>query len=186
MTDLRVASRYAKSLLELAEDKNALEEVHKDMRMFSGVCQQNYDLVLMLKNPVIKHDKKKAVLDILFKDKVNPLTTAIFDIISRKNREAFLPAIAKEFHNLYNTKKGIRVASVSSAVPLSNELRQEIEKLVQKINPGKKVHLEERVDESLIGGYVLKVGDQQIDDSLKTKLKTLQLKFSQNPYIKEF
>ena len=78
------------------------------------------------------------------------------------------------------------MASVSSAVPLSNELRQEIEKLVQKINPGKKVYLEERVDESLIGGYVLKVGDQQIDDSLKTKLKTLQLKFSQNPYIKEF
>ena len=181
MTDLRVASRYAKSLLELAVEKNVLEEVHRDMLMFAEVCQQNYDLVLMLKNPIIKSDKKKSVLLAIFKSKVDPLTLSIFDIISRKNREAFLPAIAKEFHNLYNTMKGIRAASVSTAVPLSKELRAEMEKLVQKIAPGKKVALVENVDKDLIGGYVLKVGDRQIDDSLRTKLKTLQLKFSQNP-----
>lgn len=186
MAEERVASRYAKSLLELAEEKNVLEEVHGDMLLFSEVCSQNRDFVLMLRNPVVKHDKKKAVLEAIFKDKVDALTIANFDIITRKNREAILPAVAREFHNLYNIRKGIEVATVTTAVPLDKELREEIEKLVQKITSGKKVDLTEVIDEDIIGGFTLKIGDRQIDDSLKTKLKTLQLKFSQNQYIKEF
>ncbi|GAA0892284.1 ATP synthase F1 subunit delta [Fulvivirga kasyanovii] len=186
MSEFRAASRYAKSLLELAEEKGVLEEVHKDMLSFHELCNENREFTLMLKNPIIKHDKKRAILEKVFKGKVNDLTMAIFDIITRKNREGILPAIAKEFHNQYNLLKKIEVAKVTTAVPLSPELRTQFEDLVKKISAKDSVELSEVVDKDIIGGYVLKISDRQIDDSLKSKLKALELKFSQNPYIKEF
>lgn len=186
MSDYRAASRYAKSLLELANEKGVLEEVHNDMLSFQQVCKDNYSFLLMLKNPVIKHDKKRAILEQIFKGKANDLTLAFYDIITRKNREAILPAIAKEFHNQYNLYKSIEVATVTTAVPLDQGLRSKLELLVQKISSKDKVELVEIVDKDIIGGYILKVGDRQIDDSLRSKLKELELQFSQNPYIKEF
>lgn len=186
MSEYRVVSRYAKSLLELAEEKSILDKVHTDMQLFSKVCKENRDFVLMLKNPVIKHDKKNAILKKVFEGSVNELTLAIFDIMCRKNRESFLPGVAKEFQNQYNIYKGIEEAKITSAIPLSAELKKEIEGIVKQISSKKSVELVEEVDKDLIGGYVLKVGDRQIDDSIKSKLKALELKFKQNPYIKEF
>ncbi len=186
MSDLRAASRYAKSLIELADEQGALEEVNDDMRLFNEVCEENYEFRLMLKNPVIKHDKKRQILNEVFKGKVHKLTLAIFDIITRKNREPILPSIAKEFILQYNVKKGIEVATVTTAVPLSDDLREEIREIVLKVGGRKSVELKEIIDPELIGGFILKVGDKQIDDSLQSKLKMLRHKFSQNPFIKEF
>lgn len=186
MTEYRAASRYAKSLLELAKEKDVLDQVHADMQSFSAICEENRDFVLLLKNPVVKNDKKRAILEKIFSGKVNDLTLAIFDIISKKKREALLPAIAKEFHTQYNILKSVEVAEVTTAVALTPDLRAKMEEMVKKISTKKTVHLEEKVDEDIIGGYILKVGDQQIDDSIRTKLKSLEHKFSQNPYIKEF
>ena len=186
MSEYRAASRYAKSLLELAEEKGVLEEVHKDMRDLHKLCEDSRDFVLMLKNPVIKSDKKQAVLEKIFKGKVNEMTIAIFEIIARKNRASIIPAIAIEFHHQYNLVKGIAEAKVTTAIPLGEDLRDQIKDLVRKISAKKEVELTEVVDNNIIGGYILKVGDRQIDDSLKSKLKALELRFSQNPYIKEF
>ena len=119
MTDNRVANRYAKSLIELAIEKGVVEKVHDDMLMFSQLCQSNRDFLLMLKNPIINHDKKRKILYKLFEGKVDPSTLAIFDIITRKNREMFLPAIAEEFVNQYRTYKRIAKATVTTAVPLT-------------------------------------------------------------------
>ncbi|MCA6078308.1 ATP synthase F1 subunit delta [Fulvivirga sedimenti] len=185
MSDFRAASRYAKSLLELANEQGVLEEVHNDMLLFTKVCNQNKDFGLMLKNPVIKHDKKRAILESIFNGKVHSLTMAIFDIISRKNREAIMPAIAREFHNQYNIIKQIGVASVTTAIPLTDTLRKDMKEIVVKITGKKDIDLKEIVNEEIIGGYILKMGDQQIDDSIRTKLKTLAKGFSQNHYIKE-
>lgn len=186
MSEYRVASRYAKSLLELAEEQGSLNEVLEDMQRFTEVCKANREFVLMLKNPIIKHDKKNVILRKVFEKSSHKLTLAIFDIITRKNREAILPSIAKEFLVQYNILKGVEEAKVVTAVPLSDDLRNDIESIVKKISSKDKVELTEVVDESLIGGYVLTVGDRQIDDSLKSKIKALELKFSRNPYIKEF
>ncbi|MEM6523072.1 MAG: ATP synthase F1 subunit delta [Bacteroidota bacterium] len=186
MSEYRVATRYAKSLLSLADDQGVLDKVHADMQLFLNVCAESRDLFLLLKNPIIKHDKKRAVLQKIFEGKVSQLTIAFFDIITRKNREAVLPEMAKEFDHQYNVYKGIEEATVTTAIPLTKELKAEVEKLVKKISSKSKVELTELVDEDLIGGYILKVADRQIDDSIKSKLKALELKFSQNPYIKEF
>ena len=185
MSEYRIASRYAKSLLDLADEKGVLEDVNKDMLMFSGLASENRDLVLMLKSPVVAHDKKLAVLNKVFTGKVNELTLAIFQILTKKHREAYLPAIATEFHHQYNVRKGIEEATVTTTFALDAALRKEFEGIVAKIS-GKKVELTEKVDENIIGGFVLKIGDRQIDDSLSSKLSALKLKFSQNPYVKEF
>lgn len=186
MSESRAASRYSKSLLELAEEQGVLEAVLQDMKGFHTLCEESHDFKLMLKNPIIRHGKKNAILKEVFTKTANKLTLAFFDIITRKNREALLPAIAKEFLNQYNIYKNIEVAQVTTAVALSGDLRKKIKDVVSKISSKEKVELVEKVDESLIGGYILKVGDRQIDDSVRNKLKVLELKFSQNPYIKEF
>jgi F-type H+-transporting ATPase subunit delta len=186
MIDSRAASRYAKSLLGLAVEQNALEQVHQDMLLFSSVSEENKAFTLMLRSPIIRHDAKGDILEKLFKGKVHALTLAIFKIITRKNREPLLPAIAKEFHTQYNQYKNIGKATVITAIPLDSKLKAEFEKIVRNLSDKKQVELTEKVDASMIGGFVLNVGDRQIDASIKSKLKALQVEFSQNPYIKEF
>lgn len=182
----RVASRYVKSLLDLAVTQKALDKVHADMQLFASTIGKSRDLELMLKSPVIKHDKKNAILSSIFKSKVNALTMAFIDILTKKNREPLLPEIAKEFHNAYNAYKGIGKASVTTTVPMDAKTRAEFESIVKKLSNRKEVELEEKVDKDLIGGFVLNVEDKQIDASIKNNLKKLKLKFSENPYIKEF
>jgi F-type H+-transporting ATPase subunit delta len=185
MAETRVASRYVKSLLGLAVEQNAVDAVHNDMLLFAKVADENRAFALMLKNPIIRHEKKRDILDKLFKGKVHPLTLAIFDIITRKNREGILIDISKQFHNAYNVYKGIGKATVTTAVPIDASLRAEFGEMVKKISDKKEVELIEKVDADMIGGFVLNVGDRQIDASMKNKLKALKVKFSYNPYIKE-
>jgi F-type H+-transporting ATPase subunit delta len=186
MADLRVASRYVKSLLGLAVEKNVLDAVHNDMLLFSKVCAENRDFTVMLRSPVIRHEKKRAVLEKIFASKVNPLTMAIIDILTKKNREPLLPSIALEFHNAYNEFKGVGKAFITTTIPMDAELRAEIEAIVKKLSDKKQVELHEKVDKDLIGGFILNVGDLQIDASIKSKLKLLNMKFNENYYVKEF
>lgn len=186
MSDFRAASRYVKSLLGLAQEQGVLEEVHKDMQLIDKACNENFELVSLLRSPLIKHDKKKAILYKIFEGKVHKLTLAIIDIVTRKNRETLLPAIAKEFHNAYNDFKGIQKAIITSTVTLDTEIRNEIVEIVKKLSGKKTIELEEREDVNLIGGFILNVGDKQVDASISNKLKALKLLFQHNPYVKEF
>lgn len=186
MAESRVASRYVKSLLGLAEEQKALDQVHSDMLLFTRVCNENRAFALMLRSPVIRHDKKRDVLQKIFEGKVHALTMAFFDIITRKNREPLLPSIAREFHNAYNVYKGIGTAQLVTPFPIDASLRKEIEGIVQQISKKKQIELVEKVDADMIGGFVLTVGDRQVDASIKNKLKALKTKFSQNPYVKGF
>lgn len=185
MSEIRVASRYAKSLLELAIEKGVLEEVHFDMQLFRNTIESNRELELLLKNPIVRNDKKQAILKAIFGARVNEMTNAFFRIISQKNRESNLPAIAKEFHARYNEHKGIVSAEVTTTFPISPEMHQEFVGIVEQIT-GKTVELHEKVDKDLIGGYILRVGDRQIDESLSSRLADLKNEFAHNPYVKEF
>lgn len=186
MAESRVAYRYVKSLLQLAVEQNALEEVHADMQLFSSVCRQSRSFTLMLRNPVIRHDKKKDVLMALFKGRVNKLTLAIFDIITRKNREPLLPEIARQFHQAYNEYKGIVSATLETAVEPDSKLMAEFEKLIKQISKKNQVELHTKVEPAMIGGFVLTVNDKQIDASIRNRLKALERELTQNPYIKTF
>ncbi len=164
MSEFRVASRYAKSLLELAVEKGLLEEVHDDMLAFSNIYNSNRGFALFLKNPIIQHIKKRDILMRIFKGKVNDLTLSIFDITARKNREAILGLIATEFHHQYNVRKGIETAKVTTSIVLDDTLKAEFERIVKDISH-KKVELLEEVDKDIIGGFKLKIGEFSIYNS---------------------
>ncbi|HEV7379828.1 MAG TPA: ATP synthase F1 subunit delta [Dyadobacter sp.] len=172
-----VAARYAKSLIELAKEKNVLEPVYEDMKLFKDTADKNRGLMLALKSPVVRHEKKLGILKSLFESRVNPVSFAIFNIITRKNRESIMDSIAEEFIVAYNESKGIQKATVVTPVPLTDELRSQFNKIVASAT-GKTIELEEKIDETLIGGYVLRVNDRQIDASVKSKLNGLKLQLA--------
>ncbi|WP_025762267.1 ATP synthase F1 subunit delta [Dyadobacter tibetensis] len=173
-----VASRYAKSLIELAKEKNVLEAVYQDMQLFLGIAKENRGLMLALKSPVVRHEKKLAILKAIFEDKVNTVTFAIFNIITKKNRESILDAIAEEFVLAYNDFQGIQKAIITTPSELTEELRVQFTQIVASAT-GKSVQLEEKIDPSLIGGYLLRVNDRQIDASIKNRLNQLKLELTQ-------
>lgn len=169
-----VASRYAKSLIELAEEKKVVDVVYQDMLLFNQIAKNNRGLMLALRSPVVRHEKKLGILNSIFKEKVNPVSYTIFEIITRKNRESILDAIAAEYIIQYNAYKGIQKALITTSTPLTAELRDQFTKIVADAT-GRTVELEEKVDQKLIGGYVLRVGDRQIDASIKSRLNELKL-----------
>lgn len=178
MSSARVASRYAKSLLELSKEQGKLEEVNIDMKLFHKVCDENYSFVLLLKNPIINHYRKREILHAIFEGKIDALTMAIFDITTRKNREALLPQIAMQFHLQYNNDKKIQEATVATTFPLNEDLRNQFDKIIKEISKGDYVELTEVIKEEIIGGYLLKIGDIQIDDTIASRLKEMKLEFS--------
>lgn len=169
-----VASRYARSLIELAEEKKVVNEVYQDMLLFKQVVSENRGVMLALRSPVVRHEKKLGILNALFSKKVHPVSFTIFNIITKKNREAILDAIAEEYIVQYNSLKGIQKALVTTSIPLNDTLRAKFNKIVADAT-GKTVELEERVNEKLIGGFILRVGDRQFDASLKSRLNELKL-----------
>ncbi|AMM50639.1 ATP synthase F1 subunit delta [Rufibacter sp. DG15C] len=182
MSDVRVASRYAKSLLELANERGQLEQVYADMLLFTKAVAETRDLHLVLQNPIVKHDKKLAILTSIFSGKVTELTLAFFKILTQKNREKILETVATEFVTQYNEVKGIQIATVTTAVPLTDELRATFQNMVRE-RSGKTVDLKEVVNPAVVGGYVLRVGDEQIDNTVRAKVQKLKNKFKENPYI---
>jgi F-type H+-transporting ATPase subunit delta len=185
MADFRVASRYVKSLLGLAVEQGSLDEVHRDMQLFSRVCKENRNFVAMLRSPVIRHENKRAILKKIFEGKVDALTMAIINLITQKNREPILPAIATEFHNAYNAYKGIGKAFLTTTVPADKELLEIMQTLSKKLANKQTIELETNVDSNLVGGFILNVGDRQIDASVRSKLRVLDLKFEENFYTKQ-
>lgn len=182
MSDVRVASRYAKSLIELAQENGILENVYQDMLLFSNTAASSRDLGLLLRNPIVKHDKKLAILKAVFTGKVTDLTLKFFTIITEKNREAVLTNVATEFLTQYNLLKKVQKAQVITATPLTPELRDKFKQMVLNRTKMESVILEEEVNPAIIGGFVLRIGDIQIDDSIRTTLLRLKNKLKDNSY----
>ncbi len=178
MSEIQVASRYAKSLIDLAREQKVLDKVKSEMDLFIEVGKVNPQLLAVLKNPIISLDKKAAILKDLFADKVQPMVISFFNIMVNKGRAGVLYGTAKEFVNLYNQDKGIVKAKVTSAVALTEENKKQLVDVVKAATKGE-VILEAKVDHKLIGGFILQVGDRQFDASLNSKLNKLKKEFAQ-------
>ncbi len=183
MSNQRVAYAYAKSLMELAIERGELEKVYQDFLYLATMARSNRDLELVMKNPIISSEKKLSILKALYEKRgATEATLAFFEIISRKGREDVLTDIAKEFQALYQIHNSIQVAEVTTTFPLDDTLRAEFSKIVKEISGMKEVRLTEKVNPDLIGGFILRVNDRQLDESLSSKLKELRVQFSQNHY----
>jgi F-type H+-transporting ATPase subunit delta len=185
MRETRVSHRYAKSLIDLSLEKGQLEQVFEDMSTVLTAIRESRELEVMLRSPVIKTDKKQEILKAVFGGKIGVITSEFMDIITRKRRESQLEAIAESFVTQYNKHKRILKAVIVSSVGLDDQLRQQVIKLVSESSGGQQILLEEKVDASLIGGFVLTVGDKQVDASLLRQIRNMERAFSENPYISE-
>lgn len=168
-----IGNRYAKALIALANEQGKLEEVYNDMKFFETVCSENDEFRKIMANPIVRHEKKFGILKKIFENRVTNVTFSIFNVLTRKNREQLLYPIAQEFHKLYDEQKGIQKVQISTPVALTDAQKAQFSQIVSE-SMNKTVELTEKIDESLIGGYVLKVGDTQIDTSVKHKLSELK------------
>jgi len=180
----KVSARYAKSLLDLSIDKGLLEKVYLDMKLIATTCKASNDIQLLLKSPIVKSDKKLVVLNEIFNNKIEQLTLDFIRILTRKKRESFLASIADAFIEQYKEHKSILTAIVTTAQGLDDELRKKVYEVVKK-SYDSEIELIEKVDKSIIGGFIIRVGDKQDDTSISRKLKSLYRAFNENPYIKK-
>jgi len=178
MSEIQVASRYANSLLDLAKEQNSLEAIKADLDSFLAVTKATPELRAVLKNPIISPDKKFAIVKSVFGPSVQEIVISFFKIVISKGRAEVLYETAKEFVNGYNRINGIIKASVVSAVQLTEQNIAEVQRVVEQATQ-KKVVLDARVDPDLIGGFVLTVGDKQLDASIASSLNKLKKDFTQ-------
>jgi F-type H+-transporting ATPase subunit delta len=181
----RAAIRYAKALLDLSLEKGEIEKVYADMQLIHKICKDSKDLQLLLESPVVKTDKKQDILKAIFTDKVNKLTMSFLLILTAKKREGILKDVAASFIEKYYEHKNILRTVIRSVSGVSDTVKSKVKALV-KATYNSEVEIVEEYDAKLIGGFILKVGDKQIDTSVKAKLEKLRRNFSDNPYIPEF
>ena len=174
----KAAARYAKSLIDLSTEQNALQEMMKDMVLFEEVVGQNSELEAILKNPIVPLDKKAGILNDVFGNKVHQITQSFLKLVVNKGRSGILFETSKQFISQYQMIKGIVTAEVTSATALTDENKAEIVSLVKKELGAKEVVIKEKVEDKLIGGFILKVGDKQFDASIAGGLNKLKKEFA--------
>ncbi|MFI5141487.1 MAG: ATP synthase F1 subunit delta [Bacteroidia bacterium] len=176
-----VATRYAKSLLQLANEKGQLEKVYADMQLVENVCEHNREFTNFLNSPIIKTDKKVAVIKEIFSGKVSEVTSGFLTILTLKRRELYMKYIATEFVAQYKQHKNILTAVITSAVGIDSTVKAKVLELVKQTTKGE-VELVEKVNKNLIGGFVLTIGDRQVDASVSRKLNDLRKTFTGNTF----
>ncbi len=182
MSSYRIASRYAKSLIDLASEQGKLDRVLEDMDLFVAVCKVR-DIQLMLKSPVVTTDRKLKVFAALFTGKVDSLTFSFLDIILKKGRESLLAEIAQEFIYQYREIKGISIVEVTSAETLPAETMEAIrQKLVDSKLTHGQIEFKTKIDPSLIGGFVISFEDKWYDASVLHQLDLLRKEFDSKEY----
>jgi F-type H+-transporting ATPase subunit delta len=176
MNEARAAIRYAKATLDFATEKKVADKVEKDMRNIAEVISENTELQNVLSSPVVKSDVKKNALNAIFKES-NEITLGLIDTLTSNKRIEMLQEVAYKYIVLFEKMKGEDVAYVTSAVALTADLEKKILAQVTKLT-GNKVTLENTVDESIVGGFILRVGDLQYDASVANKLNGLKREFT--------
>lgn len=170
-----IAGRYAAALFELANEAGSLDAVAADLQRFVGLLDGSEDLQRLVKNPIFTAEEQVNALNaILSKTGLGGLTANFLKLVASKRRLFALPGMIAGFNALVAEKKGIIAAEVTVASPLSDANRKAVLEALQA-QSGKNIALTERVDPSIIGGLVVKMGSRMIDASLKTKLNAMKL-----------
>lgn len=172
MKSTKVASRYAKALLELAIDQQNVEEVSSNMRYLSDVNEQVADFQILLNSPIINSAKKIAIFGKLFPD-FNQTSTSFINLITTNKRENLLAEIASSYEAQLKAYKGITPVTIISAAPLNEATRTSIlTKIKASVNG--ELEVTELIDEKLIGGFIIRMNDQQIDTSIANQFNNLK------------
>lgn len=176
MRSTKSAIRYAKAILDLSSETNAVDKVASDMERIVEAGNDTGDFQVFLNSPVIKTDKKISILKVLFPE-FTELTMSFIELITKNKREYLLTEIASAFVSLLKKQNGIVPISVTSAVKLEKQtLNQILEKLKSHVDGAFEVT--EEVDPSLIGGFVVRMEDKQIDASIASQLNRMKIELA--------
>ena len=185
MKQSRVTIRYAKALFQLVIKQDTLEQSYSDMVLLDAVCAESKELLLLLKSPIVKTDKKLKIVEEIFGSKIGKTTMSFINIITTKKREGLLALIASSFITLYKAHKKIETATVITADPLDEALRVETINFIKKYGEDN-VELTEKVDSAITGGAIIRMGDKQLDASVSKAISELKQIFNKNLYIQDF
>jgi len=183
MNNPRLANRYAKALLDLAQEQQQLPAVWDDVQSLQQMFKANPDLVTMLRSPIITSDKKNAVMEAVIGGKVNVTTGLFIKLLVEKTRESNLPEILSAFQEQFYVLKNIYKVKFTSAAPVSEELQNQLKAKIKAEKNLENIEWEAVIDESLIGGYKMQLGDLLIDSSISHDLRDIRKQFLNNDYL---
>ncbi|AXP80556.1 ATP synthase subunit delta [Mariniflexile rhizosphaerae] len=178
MAGARAAIRYAKAVLSLASDRKTIDAVNEDMKLIANTIAQSKDLSDALQSPVLSASVKKAVLLEVFKQS-DKTTLSLIDTLVANNRIDILEDVAVKYSQLFDQSKGIEVATVTTAIALTDALKQKVLAKAKELT-GKDIEVQSIVDESILGGFILRIGDLQYNASIANQLSKLKREFTLN------
>lgn len=176
MASTRAAIRYAKAILDLANAKGVAEAVNNDMKSIAQAIGSNEELSAFIQNPTTKVEVKESALLEVFAN-VNGVTKGLFHLLFENKRFEILEAIALEYNRLFDESNGVEVAKVTTAIPMDADLEAKVLAKIATLSD-KKVTIENIVDASIIGGFILRIGDKQYNASVANRLRVLKRELS--------
>lgn len=183
MSNTRLAHRYAKSIIDLSIERNQLEVVYADMKYLQAVCNASAEFRTLLASPIIKADKKEAIIKAVTAANVSELTNGFTKLLTTKGREGDLLEITNSFIAQYNELKGIHTVKLTTAVEISEELKQSIQATASTANTTGSIELETTINPDLIGGFILEFDNKLVDASILRDLKDVKKQFLKNYYV---
>lgn len=172
MIQSTISVRYAKALFDLALEKGILDAVRNDIDLIKQTISEAGQFSLYLKSPVVKPSEKRALISEIFGGKINEISLNFLSLLVINKREAYIDGIIHRFLEVYREYKGIKSALITTSVPLDEKARVKLNGLLSKVYKTD-INLETQQDPSIIGGFVLKVDDQQYDASIASGLKRI-------------
>jgi len=183
MQNPRLAERYAKSLIDLSSEMNELNVVHDDIILLQSICNKSREFVLMLNSPIINADKKYKIIMAVTGEKISKITRTFIKLLASKNREANLPQIISSFVDQFNKIMGIHKVRLTTATPVSEAIKDSFIQKIKSSSDIQNIQLETKVNENLIGGFVLEMDGKLIDASILRDLNDVKKQFANNDYI---
>ncbi len=168
--------RYAKSLFQLAVEKNIVDQIKQDIDFINDVFQENQNLEMAMEHPVVKPSKKINVLSDIFKDNINEYSLSLLSLIVKNKREKHIKSICRNYVNMYEAYKGIKKAVLTTSFELSRTHKENIKKSIEKKFKSI-IDIETKVDRSIVGGFIIQVDDKQLDLSVARQIQELRNNF---------
>ena len=181
MSNYRINNNYAKALFMLATDTDNADRVADDMKLISSVMAENRELAVVLGNPVVRGDKKSAIVHDLFASRVCEDTMAFLIFLVRKNRSVNLRGISEAYLTLYRDAKGIVLSDLVTHQPIDENARAMVTRMVEEYT-GKTVELHDRTDPKMLGSFKLEFDNKMYDARIRTKIRRMRIEFARNDY----
>jgi F-type H+-transporting ATPase subunit delta len=183
MRNPRLAGRYAQSLMDFAKEQNQVDAVYEDMLGMSKMIQSSNELKQLLKSPIIKADKKTAIINALTQGKVSKISETFMALLTSKGRENILDEISAEYVTQYKASKNILIVELTTAEALSSEVIAAIQAKIGTQFPGATIEIITKVNPAIIGGFIVESNNKSFDASIARDLKDIHKQFMSNEFM---